>query len=40
MLALGWWFKRLRIMQDCKEFKVEMYKPICDLVLKCNNGGI
>jgi hypothetical protein len=27
-------------VQDCKEPKVEMYKPIWDLVFKCNGSGI
>jgi hypothetical protein len=26
-------------VQDCKESKVEMYKPICGLVFKCNSNG-
>jgi hypothetical protein len=27
-------------MQECKWPKVEMYKPIWDLMFKCNGGGI
>jgi hypothetical protein len=27
-------------MQECKEPKVEMYIPICDLVFKCNGSEI
>ena len=27
-------------MQECKEPKVEMYKPIWGLVFKCNGSGI
>jgi hypothetical protein len=27
-------------VQDCKETKVEMYKPIWGLVFKCNDSGI
>jgi hypothetical protein len=27
-------------MQECKELKVEMYKPIWGLVFKCNGSGI
>jgi hypothetical protein len=27
-------------MQECKESKVEMYKPIWGLMFKCNGSGI
>jgi hypothetical protein len=27
-------------MQECKEPKVEMYKPIWGLMFKCNGSGI
>jgi hypothetical protein len=27
-------------MQECKKPKVEMYKPIWDLMFKCNGSGI
>jgi hypothetical protein len=29
----------VKIVQECKEPKVEMYKPIWGLVFKCNGGG-
>jgi hypothetical protein len=29
-----------KIVQECKEPKVEMYKPIWGLVFKCNGSGI
>jgi hypothetical protein len=32
MMALGWWYLKAKIVQDCKKPKVEMYKPIWDLV--------
>jgi hypothetical protein len=31
---------KARIVQDCKETKVEMYKPIWGLVFRCNGNGI
>jgi hypothetical protein len=27
-------------VQECKEPKVEIYKPICGLMFKCNGSGI
>jgi hypothetical protein len=30
----------VKIVQEYKEPKVEMYKPIWDLVFKCNGSGI
>jgi hypothetical protein len=29
---------KVKIVQECKEPKVEMYKLIWDLVFKCNGG--
>jgi hypothetical protein len=31
---------KVKIVQECKESKVEMYKPIWGLVFKCNGSGI
>jgi hypothetical protein len=36
--ALGWWYLKVKTVQDCKEHKVEMYKPIWDLVFNCNGS--
>jgi hypothetical protein len=30
----------VKIVQECKESKVEMYKPIWGLMFKCNDSGI
>jgi hypothetical protein len=30
---------KVKIVQDCKEPKVEIYKPIWSLVFKCNDSG-
>jgi hypothetical protein len=38
-MVLGMVVFKARIMQDYKEFKVEMYKPIGGLVFKCNDRG-
>jgi hypothetical protein len=38
LLDLGWWYLKATILQDCKESKVEMYKPIRGLVFKCNDS--
>jgi hypothetical protein len=40
LIALGWWYLKAKRVQDCKEPKVEMYKPIWDLVFKSNDSGI
>jgi hypothetical protein len=40
LIALGWWYLKAKKVQDCKETKVEMYKPIWGLVFKCNDSGI
>jgi hypothetical protein len=37
--ALGWMVLKSRIVPDCKESKVKIYKLISDLVLKCNDNG-
>jgi hypothetical protein len=39
LIALRWLYLKAKIMQDCKEPKVEMYKPIWDLMFKCNGSG-
>jgi hypothetical protein len=39
VLGLGWWYLKPKIVQDCKEPKVKMYKPIWGLVFKCNDSG-
>jgi hypothetical protein len=31
---------KVKIVQEYKEPKVEIYKPIWDLVFKCNGSGI
>jgi hypothetical protein len=31
---------KVKIVQECKESKVEMYKLIWGLVFKCNGSGI
>jgi hypothetical protein len=31
---------KVKKIQKNKESKVEMYKPICGLVFKCNDSGI
>jgi hypothetical protein len=31
---------KVKIVQECKEPKVEMYKPIWDLIFKCNGSEI
>jgi hypothetical protein len=36
---LKWWYLKAKIVQDCKEPEVKMYKPIWDLVFKCNGSG-
>jgi hypothetical protein len=38
--ALGWWYLKVKIAQEYKEPKVEMYKPIWGLMFKCNGSGI
>jgi hypothetical protein len=38
-MALARWYLKAKIMQNYKEFKVEMYKSIWDLVFKCNDSG-
>jgi hypothetical protein len=40
VIALGWWYLKAKRVQDCKEPKLEMYKPIWGLVFKCNGSGI
>jgi hypothetical protein len=39
LMALGWWYLKTKIVQNYKESKVEMYKPIWALVFKCNGSG-
>jgi hypothetical protein len=39
LIALGWLYLKAKIVQDCKEPKVEIYKPIWGLVFKCNGSG-
>jgi hypothetical protein len=39
LIALGWWYLKAKIVQDCKEPKIEMYKPIWGLVFKYNGSG-
>jgi hypothetical protein len=38
--SLGWWYWKVKIVQECKEPKVEMYKSIWGLMFKCNGSGI
>jgi hypothetical protein len=38
--SLGWWYLKVKIVQECKEPKVEMYKPIWGLMFNCNGSGI
>jgi hypothetical protein len=38
--AIGWWYRKVKIVQECKELKVEMYKLIWGLMVKCNGSGI
>jgi hypothetical protein len=40
LIDLGCWYLNAKRVQDCKEPKVEMYKPILDLVFKCNGSEI
>jgi hypothetical protein len=37
---LGLWYWKVKIVQEYKEPKVEMYKPIYDLMFKYNGSGI
>jgi hypothetical protein len=39
MIVLGKMIFEFKIVQDYKELKVQMYKPIWDLVFKCNGSG-
>jgi hypothetical protein len=38
--ALRRWYWKVKVVQECKEFKVEMYKPIWGLMFKCNDSRI
>jgi hypothetical protein len=38
-MALRMMIFKVKIIQDLKEPKVEMYKPIWGLVFKCNGSG-
>jgi hypothetical protein len=40
VITLGWWYLKLKIVQESKESKVEIYKPIWGLMLKYNGNGI
>jgi hypothetical protein len=38
--SLGWWYWKVKKVQECKESKVEIYKPVWGLMFKCNGSGI